>query len=326
MNSLNETPHFASLTHETILKVAEEELGTPLTGLCRTYNSYINRIFELAAVDGTGLVIKFYRPNRWSKEALQDEHDFLLELAETEIPVIAPLLLKDKKTLGSTGDIRFAIFPKKGGRNSDEFSEEEWLELGRLISRVHNIGAKKIPKDRITLTPDSATRDHINFILEREIIPKDFSNQFMDTTEKLLDLITPLFVNKPLIRIHGDCYSANIIHRSGESLYMIDFDDMAISTPIQDVWMLLPGYLKDSRHELNLFIEGYESFRNFDRNDLKLIEPLRAMRYIHFTAWCAHQVADSTFKKLSPDWGTAQYWQTEINDLSKQITRIKETI
>ncbi len=326
MNNLDQTPHFASLTHETIIHLAEEELQARLTGLCRPYKSYINRIFELATEDGTGLVIKFYRPARWSKEALQDEHDFLKELAEAEIPVIAPLSLKDSKTIGASGDIMFAIFPKKGGRNSDEFSEEQWLELGRLLARVHNVGATKTPKDRITLTPRGATRDHIDFILERDLVPKELSSQFTSITEELIDLIDPLFTNKPLIRIHGDCHSANIIYRPGESFYLIDFDDMAIGTPIQDIWMLLPGYLKDSRHELNLFIEGYESFRNFDRSDLKLIEPLRAMRYIHFTAWCAHQVTDHTFSSVAPDWGTPEYWQTEINDLAKQITRIKEHI
>ncbi|MDD5634624.1 MAG: serine/threonine protein kinase, partial [Candidatus Omnitrophica bacterium] len=277
MDHISQTPHFASLTNETIIGIAEEELGARLTGLCRTYNSYINRIFELAAKDGKSFVIKFYRPGRWSKEALQDEHDFLLELAEAEIPVIAPLTLKDSKTIGQSGDVMFAIFPKKGGRNSSEFSETEWLELGRLIARVHNVGARRMPKDRITLTPKNATRGHIDFIIEHDLIPKELSGQFVDITGEVIDLISPLFANKPLIRIHGDCHSGNIIHRPDESFYLIDFDDMAIGTPIQDVWMLLPGYLKDSRHELNLFIEGYETFRGFDRTDLKLIEPLRAM-------------------------------------------------
>jgi Ser/Thr protein kinase RdoA (MazF antagonist) len=316
-------PHFATLTNESIIGIAEEELNTRLTGLCRPYNSYINRIFELATEDGTGLVIKFYRPLRWSKEALEDEHDFLLELAGAEIPVVAPLRLKGGKTIGRSGDLTFAVFPKKSGRNSDEFSGDEWLELGRLIGRVHNVGAVKMPKDRITLTPDRATRDHINFILERGLIPKELSGKFVDTTGELIDLISPLFADKPLIRVHGDCYSANIIHRPGESFYLIDFDDMAVGPPIHDVWMLLPGYLADSRRELNLFIEGYETFRSFDRSDLRLIEPLRAMRYIHFIAWCAHQVADSGFSNLAPGWGSNEYWRTEINDLAEQIKRIK---
>ena len=323
MNTLDATPHFGSLTHETVVKIAEEALDMPLTGLCRPYSSYINRIFELASVDGTGFVIKFYRPNRWSKQALQDEHNFLLELAEEEIQVIAPIRLEDNKTLGTSGDFMFAIFPKKSGRTADEFSEEQWLELGRLIARVHNVGAKSMPKDRITLTPEKATQDHINFIIERDLVPKDLSGHFNNTTKKLLDVISPLFEGKPIIRIHGDCHPANIIHRPNESFYMIDFDDMAIGTPIQDVWMLLPGYLKDSRGELNLFIEGYESFRDFDRRDLNLIEPLRAMRYIHYIAWCAHQVADHTFGNVAPGWGTDQYWVTEINDLGEQIRRIE---
>ena len=324
MNTIDQTPHFASLTHEIIIGLAEKELGTRLTGLCRPYASYINRVFELAAEDGTGIVIKFYRPDRWSKEAIEDEHDFLLELAEAEIPVIAPLPLKDSKTIGGSGDIMFAIFPKKSGRNHDEFSLEQWLELGRLMARVHNVGARHLPKDRITLTPGSATRDHIDFITGRGLVPKELAGQFTDITEKLLGLIDPLFKDKPLIRIHGDCHSGNIIYRPDESFYMIDFDDMAVGTPIHDVWMLLPGYLKDSRHELNLFIEGYETFRDFNRSDLKLIEPLRAMRYLHFTAWCAHQVADGGFSNLAPGWGTNEYWQTEINDLAAQIGRIKD--
>ncbi|MFC1480078.1 serine/threonine protein kinase [Candidatus Omnitrophota bacterium] len=326
MNSTDQTLHFASLTHETIIALAEKELGTRLTGLCRSYNSYINRVFELGAEDGTGIVIKFYRPGRWSKEALQDEHDFLLELAEAEIPVIAPLFLKDSKTIGGSGEIMFTIFSKKSGRNHDEFSEEQWLELGRLLARIHNVGGKHLPKERITLTPGRATRDHIDFVLNRGLVPEELSSQFTDVTEELLGLIDPLFRDKPLIRIHGDCHSANIIYRPDESFYIIDFDDMAIGTPIHDVWMLLPGYLKDSKHELNLFIEGYETFRDFNRSDLQLIEPLRAMRYIHFIAWCAHQVADGGFSNLVPGWGTNEYWQTEINDLSKQITRIKQHV
>ncbi|HNX91469.1 MAG TPA: serine/threonine protein kinase [Candidatus Omnitrophota bacterium] len=326
MENQDQTPHFASLTHETVIKIAEEELEKPFSGLCRPYKSYINRIFELADMDKNGFVIKFYRPGRWSKSALQDEHDFLLELAEAEIPVIPPLRLKGSKTIGASDDIMFAIFPKKSGRLSDEFSEDEWLELGRLIARVHNVGAIHSPKDRITLTPDKVTRDHVSFMLKHNLIPKELAGQFTRTTEELFDLIAPLFENKPLIRIHGDCYSANIINRPGESLYLIDFDDMAVGPAVHDIWMLLPGYVKDSRRELNLFIEGYEAFRDFNMNDLKLIEPLRAMRYIHFIAWCAHQVADHGFSNLAPGWGSAQYWQTEIKDLAEQIERIKKEL
>ncbi|MBF0216738.1 MAG: serine/threonine protein kinase [Candidatus Omnitrophica bacterium] len=328
MNTLDpETKsQFSALTPEVIIKIAEDELMTPLTGLCRSYNSYINRVYELSRGDKTGVVAKFYRPGRWSKEALQDEHDFLTELASGDIPVIAPLKLRDNKTLGEFEGIYFALFPKKGGRNTDEFLEEEWLEIGRLIGRVHAIGEKRLPRDRVTLTPHLATRDHIDFISRGGFIPKELLAKFRDTAAALIELTGPLFKNKSLIRIHGDCHFANIIYRPGESFYLIDFDDMAVGTPVQDVWMLLPGYVKNSRHELALFIEGYETFRDLNRSDLVLIEPLRAMRYIHFTAWCARQVADGGFTNLAPGWGTKTYWQTEISDLEKQISLIKQDL
>ncbi|MFH1665109.1 MAG: serine/threonine protein kinase [Candidatus Omnitrophota bacterium] len=324
MDILDRTRNFTVLSPEDVIRLAEEELETSLTSLCRPYKSYINRVFELAREDGTGIVIKFYRPGRWAKKALQDEHDFLAELSAAEIPVIAPLTLRGGKTLGEYNGAFFTVFPKKGGRNCDEFSEEQWLELGRLISRVHNAGARRMPEDRISLTPGRATRDHVDFIIKGGFVPRDLSGQYADTTLELIEILCPLFEGKPLIRIHGDCYSANIIYRPEESFHMIDFDDMAVGPPVHDLWMLLPGYVKDSKRELNLFIEGYETFRDFDRTDLILIEPLRAMRYIHFTAWCAHQVADGAFSSLAPGWGTNAYWQSEINDLRDQMARIKK--
>ena len=326
MNKKNQTPHFHFLTPDVIIQLVEEECGLRLNSLCRPYKSYINRVYELQQEDGTGIVAKFYRPGRWSKEALQDEHDFLLELARAEIPVIAPLTLKKNKTLGTYDETFFALFPKKGGRNCDEFTTEQWLELGRLIGRVHAVGALSMPRDRITLTPESATRSHIDFIVNGNFISKELSQAFIDITHTLIELIQPLFKNKSLIRIHGDCHYANIIYRPNESFYLIDLDDMAIGTPIHDVWMLLPGYAKDSMRELNLFIEGYETFRNFDRTDLALIEPLRSMRYIHFAAWCAHQVADGGFSNLAPEWGTKAYWQKEIDDLTEQIALIQSEL
>jgi Ser/Thr protein kinase RdoA (MazF antagonist) len=324
MTEKDQAPHFHFLTPDVIIRLAEAELQTQVTNLCRPYKSYINRVYELQPKDGPGVVIKFYRPHRWSKAALQDEHDFLCELASAEIPVIAPLRLKNGDTLGEYEDTFFAIFPKKGGRNCDEFTVEQWLELGRLIGRVHAVGAQKMPKDRIILTPDKATRDHLDFIVKGNFIPHELSQRFIDQADTLIDMIQPLFKDRPLIRIHGDCYFANIIYRPDESFYLIDLDDMAVGPAVHDVWMLLPGYVRDSRRELALFIEGYETFRAFDRNDLRLVEPLRAMRYLHFTAWCARQVADGGFSALAPGWGTKSYWQTEINDLSEQIELIRK--
>ncbi len=312
--------------HETIISLAERELGIGLTGLCRGYRSYINRVYELASAGGAGFVIKFYRPGRWNKEALLDEHAFLSDLKEAEIPVIAPLPLTSGSTLGKNDDSYFAIYPKMGGRNCDEFTTDQWLELGRLIGRIHAGGAKKEANNRIVLTPDKATKEHVDFILNGNFVSPEHINNFTDITSSLLDTITPLFKNIPLIRIHGDAYSANIIHRPEESLYMIDFDDMAMGPAIHDIWMFLPGYMKDSKKEMALFIEGYETFRDFNRKDIALIEPLRAMRYIHFAAWCAHQAEDGGAASLVPGWGSPEYWQIEINDIESQLNQIKEDL
>ena len=173
------------------------------------------------------------------------------------------------------------------------------------------------------MTPDKSTRQHVDYNLHGNFIPPDLENQFERITESLIDEIKPLFENTEKIRIHGDCHFANLIYRPGESFYIIDFDDMAVGPPVQDLWMLLPGYLEDSLVEVDNFLEGYETFRTFDKRTLRLIEPLRAMRYIHYTAWCAHQVAEDGQTGVAPDFGTHEYWQREIGDLADQLERIK---
>lgn len=314
---------FHDLTPDTVITLVEKAMGIRCTNLCRPLNSYINRVYELAGEDGAGFIVKFYRPGRWSKIALQDEQDFLLEMAEQEIPVVAPLTFKGNGTLGSHGEMHFSVFPKKGGRSFDEYNDDQWLELGRLLGRVHNVGAKHLPKDRVTMAPGKLTREQVDYILAGNFIPPDLTREFNAATAALIKEISPLFDNIEMIRIHGDCHFSNLIYRPDESFFVIDFDDMAVGPPVQDFWMLLPGYMEDSYVEIDIFLEGYEMFRNFDRRTLRLIEPLRAMRYIHYTAWCAHQVAEDGLSRVVPDFGTREYWQQEIRDLAEQLQRIR---
>jgi Ser/Thr protein kinase RdoA (MazF antagonist) len=316
-------PAFEALTPDTVLSAVEDSLGILCTNLCRPMNSYINRVYELECKDGKGYVAKFYRPGRWSKDSLQDEQDFLLELAEAEIPVVAPLLMTSQETLGEAQGIHFAIFPKKGGRSFDEFSDQQWPELGRLLGRVHMIGAKRAPRDRITLSPSKSTRQNLDYILEGDFIPLDLERPFTELAEELISEISPLFEQAEMIRIHGDCHFSNLMHRPDEGMYLIDLDDMAMGPPVHDFWMLLPGFLNDSLAEVEMFLEGYEVFRNFDRRTLQLIEPLRAMRFIHYMTWCAHQVAEDGLSRVSTDFGSHAYWHQEIRDLTEQLDRIK---
>jgi Ser/Thr protein kinase RdoA (MazF antagonist) len=315
---------FQGLTPEKVITCAEEGIGQRCTNLCRPLNSYINRVFELEREDGTGLIIKFYRPGRWSREALLDEHSFLLELQGREIPVIAPLPMPDGKTLGQFGALPFACFPKCGGRSYDEYSEEQWLELGRLIGRVHAVGAIRPPRRRITLAPAHSTRQQLDSLLASAHIPPDLRPAFQKLTDALITEISPLFEQTRMIRIHGDCHFSNLIHRPGQSFYLIDFDDMALGPPVQDFWMLLPGRAPECPLEIDLFLEGYQSFMNFDRRSLALIEPLRAMRYIHYIAWCAHQVSEDGESRAAPNFGAHAYWEQELADLEDQLQIIKK--
>lgn len=315
---------FHELSPDRVINIVEEMTGRRLTNLYRPLSSYINRVYELELEGGGGLVAKFYCPGRWSRQGLQDEHDFFRELVEQEIPVVAPLKLKDGETLARAGEIYFAVFPKKGGRSFDEYNEEQWLQLGRLLGKVHLVGAGRLPGDRITMAPDRSTREQLDYLLNNEFIPADLAAEFRELTAVLIREMRPLFNDVEMIRIHGDCHFSNLIYRPDESFYIIDFDDMAVGPPVQDFWMLLPGYREDSLAEIEIFLEGYEVFRDFDRRSLRLIEALRAMRYIHYMAWCARQVAADGVSRAIPDFGSREYWRTEIRELADQLDRIRK--
>ena len=315
---------FPLLTPDIVLSRAEQELDCRCQAICRQLNSYINRVYELESEEGQGLVIKFYRPDRWTREAIAQADQFILELAAAEIPVVAPLKLRTGSTLAEHEGCLFSIFPRMGGRFLDEFSDDQWLEIGRLLGRMHQVGAAAPAPQRNTLHPERTTRSQVDFLVNGGFMPPHQRQRFQVTCDELIDLITPLFSDMETIRIHGDCHFANLIHRPDESFFLIDFDDMVNGPPVQDVWMLFPSYRRESLQEIELFLEGYETFRSFDRASLRLIEPLRAMRYIHYAAWCAQQSRDPGFSAQNPEWGTELYWQEEISDLVEQLERIRQ--
>jgi len=325
MNIESHTLVFHNLSPDAIINLVEKSLGENFSNICRPHNSYINRVYELTAESGESFIVKFYRPGRWSRQALLDEHEFLLEMSGRDIPVIAPIELVDGNTLGVFDGVHYTLFPKKGGQFINEYNEDQWLELGRLLGRVHAAGTLHPPIDRITIHPGSSTTGHLNFIREGNFLPEELAQDFFSTTEEIIREITPRFTDTEMIRIHGDCHFSNLIFRPGESFYIIDFDDFGIGPPVQDFWMLLPDLPEKSLYETELFLDGYETFRPFHRKSLQLIEPLRAMRFIHFIAWCAHQVRDGG-NPPSPDWGSFNYWSQEISDLKDQLERIRENI
>lgn len=324
-NGQEETPHdFHQLGPDKVLTLVEQALAVRCNNLFRPLNSYINRVFEVERVDGTRFVVKFYRPGRWSREAILDEHHFLLDLAAHEIPVVAPLMLQDDTTLAESNGLLYSVFPKCGGRSVDEFTDDQWVQLGRLIGRVHQVGELLVADHRIVMAPNQSAESQLEYILDSPCVPDDLKPPLDEAARAIIEQAAPLFEDGQMIRIHGDCHFSNVIHRPGESFFLIDFDDMVMGPPIQDIWMLLPGDLGESFVEFDLFLEGYETFRIFDHTTLRLVEPLRAMRYIHYMAWCAHQVAGDGVTRAIDGFGSREYWQKEIGDLHDQQQRIDE--
>jgi len=317
---------FAHLTPDHVLDRVEAVLGERCTGLCRPLTSYINRVYELELEDGRRIVAKFYRPGRWSAGALQDEQDFLAELAAEEVPVILPLAGKDGQTLHYHNGNAFTLFPKMGGRALDEPDQQQWLETGRLLGRVHVVGSRHLTCDRIQMRPDASTETHIQYLLDVHLARPDLHDRFEAAVDEVLDMIEPLFEEVEFLRIHGDLHRNNMLWRPGEPLRLIDFDDMAEGPAVQDLWMLLPGRVADAGRELDWLLEGYETFRSFPWGDLRLIEPLRFMRMIHYLAWCGRQEEDGGFAHLMPDWGTERFWQTEIHDIRRQGQAIRDAL
>jgi Ser/Thr protein kinase RdoA (MazF antagonist) len=316
---------FDALTPDRILAAVEQAAGVRLTGLLLALPSYINRVYELRGVDGTKLIAKFYRPGRWSRAAILDEHRFILDCTESEIPVVGPLVLSNGETLFDFEDIPIALFPKRAGRQLEITDEADWPRLGSLVARVHLAGEKRSAPERVTIDPRRSALSDVNFLCDK-VIPERFRETYRSTAMRIVDTSAEIFKSAECIRIHGDLHRGNILDRLDEGLLLIDFDDMAMGPPVQDLWLLLPDRVSGASREIDLFLQGYERFRRFDRSSLRCVEPLRAMRMIYFLAWCSRQIDDAQFKKHFSDWGSDQFWQKEINDLREQMGFVIDAI
>jgi Ser/Thr protein kinase RdoA (MazF antagonist) len=320
----DDTGDFEHLVPDTMLNAVEQALGLKMSGLATPLPSYINRVYEVQTLGGERLIAKFYRPNRWSRKALQEEHDFVADCAAAEIPVISSLTLPNGSTIHEADGIFFTIFPKRFGRQLEINNDEDWLRVGRLLGRVHVVGSSREAKTRTDLHPGRSIAMHVNHLIDNRFVTPRHEADFRDVTSRILSLITGFFDDVEFIRIHGDCHCGNLLDRPGEGIMIIDFDDMMVGPAIQDMWLLLPDRADRSRREMDLLLQGYEQFRTFDRSTLRLIEPLRAMRIIYYLAWCSRQTNDFKFRATYPEWGTDAFWMKEVNDLTSQLQIIEE--
>lgn len=317
---------FDILTPEVMISAVETALATPMTGLAIAMPSYINRVYEVQTQEGERLIAKFYRPGRWSLETLQDEHQFMLDCFSEEIPLVPPMKLADGNTLNESDGIYFAVFEKKAGREFDIREEDDWKRLGNIVARLHLAGDLRDAPNRLRLHPDTATAKEVDYLLNSGLVAETSVVEFKDICQEILELITGLFDGQEYIRVHGDCHRGNLLDRPNEGIMVIDFDDMMTAPPVQDLWLLLPGHAQDCPLEIDLLLEGYEQFRDFDDSSLQLIEPLRAMRIIYFLSWCSRQIGDFKFEHHYPDWGSPSFWRRETSDLRSQLEIIKAAL
>ena len=324
-NTTNQTPEdYSGLTPDTLLD-AVDHCGYQTDGRLLALNSYENRVYQVGIEDDTPIIAKFYRPGRWSNEAIQEEHTFALELAEQEIPVVAPLIINDS-TLHLFAGYRFALYPRQGGHWPELGTREEREWMGRFIARIHALGSTRTFKHRPTLDIDSFGYQASRFLLENEFIPNHVELAYRTLVEDLLQQITGTFgdiedINH--IRLHGDCHPGNILW-SDNGPHFVDLDDCRCGPAIQDLWMLISGEPHDMQSQLIDIMEGYLQFHEFDPRELQLIEPLRTLRIIHYAAWLARRWGDSAFPQAFPWFNTPAYWEEHILSLREQASLLNE--
>lgn len=334
-NQSEETRLFFSLTPEKILDAAEST-GLRCSGRCLPLNSLENRVFqvelELTDDEKTHLkskydpyrVLKFYRPGRWEKAQILEEHEFVRDLSESDIPVSSPQTDPQNQTLYEleAEGIWFTIFPKAGGRIEYETSDAKLEMLGRYLARLHMVGQKKTAQHRVSLNPETFGLNNLNWLLERKVIPIDLESRYRKAVEAIVQISEPLFKQTDSQRIHGDCHLGNVLWDGDKPLW-VDFDDMVTGPCVQDVWLLVPNRDDEGLRQREVFLKAYETMAHFDRNSLKLIEILRAFRYIHYSAWIGRRWDDPAFKNTFPDYMSWQYWSGQVLDMEEQLRLVK---
>jgi len=318
------TEFFHRLTPDWVLRAVEAGGFRP-TGHCTVLNSLSNRVFDLRVEDPEGerhVVAKFYRPGRWSRAAIEAEHRFLFDLQAAEIPVCAPVRFADGATLHEVEGILYGVWARTGGRSLDELSDESVAVLGRLLARIHNVGATREAPERVALTATSYGLEPLE-LLEEGFLPPSCAGRYRDAVERIAALHAERADGVPVHRIHGDCHLGNLLH-GRDGWFFLDFDDFVRGPAVQDVWMLAPGRDAFGARQRERLVAAYREFRDFEDAWLELVEPLRALRFVWYAAWIAQHWEDPAFPDAFPHFGTEDYWQKETRDLEEMVELIED--
>ncbi|MES2950661.1 MAG: serine/threonine protein kinase [Pseudomonadota bacterium] len=370
---------FEALTPDVVLD-ALDSVGLRGDGRLTALSSYENRVYQVQLEDGSAVVAKFYRPERWTDEQIQEEHDFAAELMAAEVPVIGPLKLQVSdpqsgaagrpqfpagppqgklapsggsdpqrggawgQTLHHFGGFSFSVSPRRGGR-PPELDDGEVLEwIGRFLARIHTVGAAKSFVSRPRLDVQSFGEESMQWLLEHDKVPLDVQSAWTKVCRSAIDLVAtyPTLTRDSgkndlndsgisILRLHGDCHPGNILWTptsaaaaTGPGPHFVDLDDARSGPAVQDFWMLLSGDRSQRTRQLGALVDGYEQFRDFNRAELALIEPLRTLRLIHYSAWLARRWDDPTFPVNFPWFGSSDYWQGQVQMLEEQMEAMQE--
>ncbi len=304
---------FFSLTPDRVLNAVEVG-GLRCTGRCLPLRAFENRVYEIELEDERRLVVKFYRPGRWSRETILDEHRFLLDLADAEVPAVAPLDLGTGSTLNEVEGILYAAFPKVRGRTLDELDAENRRRIGRTIGRMHAVGAARPAPHRPRLDVAQYVRAPLDAITKGGFIPENLEGRYRDVALRIADAVESPLAAARAQRIHGDLHWGNILWATDGPI-LVDFDDCLMGPPVQDIWLLARGGGEEARRMREDVLEGYELFREFDRATLALCEPLRALRIVHMSGWIARRWEDPSFPPAFPNFRDHRYWMQEYEAL-----------
>ena len=315
---------YTGLTPDVVLD-ALENLDLRADGRLIALNSYENRVYQIWLEEGPPVVAKFYRPGRWSDAAILEEHAFTLELADREIPVIAPLVINHASLHEHMG-FRFAIYPKAGGR-MPEFDRSETLEwMGRFMARIHAVGRLAPFHARPTLDITSFGTEPMAYLLDHDWLPQDLRTVWQGVAEQALQGVHRCFDRAgdvTHLRLHGDCHSGNVLWTE-DGPHFVDFDDSRMGPAIQDLWMLLSGDRASMTRQFADILIGYEDFMEFDPREMHLVEALRTLRLLHYSAWLARRWDDPAFPMAFPWFNSQRYWQDRILELREQIAAMDE--
>ena len=315
---------FADLQPEDIVSTLAD-IGFDCDGRFLALNSYENRVYQIGIEDDRPVVAKFYRPGRWSDESIVEEHEFSIALANQDIPVVPPIAI-DRDTLKISGPYRLAVYPCRGGRSPDLDNYDLQTQVGRLIARIHLEGEVTSFKHRPRIDIESYGVESLDFLLDNDFIPEQNCEAYESVAELVLDGIEACYERAGTtreIRLHGDFHTGNVLVNE-DRLHIVDLDDCRHGPAIQDLWMFLSGDRIEQTPQLEALLEGYRSFRRFDARELHLLEALRSLRIMHYTAWIARRWEDPAFKIAFPWFDSPRYWDDHILSLKEQVALMQE--